>query len=111
MAAGQQKKRLISSSLHERYRGKKKMMDASSDYVLNLRSQIYLEWNDHLKKAVAKREQIGITLTDVAPFFLSLPRGSTGLADVFCIPREIYSLDNLMEVLSYEVTADFVRCG
>ncbi|XP_020247518.1 uncharacterized protein LOC109825168 isoform X1 [Asparagus officinalis] len=105
MAAGQQKKRLISSSLHEHYRGKKKKKMDSSDYVLNLRSQIYLEWNEGQKKAMAKREQIGITWTDMAPFFESVPRCSSGLADVLCVPGEIYSLNNLMEVLSCEVWA------
>lgn len=105
MAAGQQKKRLISSSLHDHYRGKKKKKTDSSDYVLNLRSQIYLEWNDSQKKAVAKREQIGLTWADTAPFVDSIPQGHLGLADVFRVPQEIYSLNNLMEVLSYEVWA------
>jgi len=104
MAAGQQKKRLISSSLHGHYRGKKKKKLDSSDYVLNLRPQIYLEWSDSQKKAVAKREQIGITWTDMTPFVDSVPQCRSGLADMFCVPREIYNLNNLMEVLSYEVT-------
>lgn len=109
MAADQQKKRLISSGLREHYRGKRKKKLESSDYMLNLRSHIYLEWDESQKKAMAKREQIGITWSDMAPFFDFVPQCSSGLADVFCIPKKIYSLNNLMEVLSYEVT-EFVQC-
>ncbi|XP_008797118.2 uncharacterized protein LOC103712385 isoform X1 [Phoenix dactylifera] len=105
MAAGQQKKRLASSNLREQYRGKKKKMLDSSDYVLNLRSHVDLEWNDSLKRAVAKREQIGIKWMDMAPFVDSIPKSHSGLADVVSVPQEIFSLENLTEVLSYEVWA------
>lgn len=105
MAAGQQKKRLISSNLHEQCRGKKKKKTDTSDYVLNLRSQIYLEWNDSQKKAMAKREQIVLTWADMAPFVEFVPRRHSGLVDVLCVPRETYSLSNLMGVLSHEVWA------
>ncbi|XP_008776822.1 uncharacterized protein LOC103696875 isoform X1 [Phoenix dactylifera] len=105
MAAGQQKKRLASSNLHEQYRGKKKKKLDSSDYVLNLRSHIDLEWDDNLKRAVAKREQVGITWMDMAPFVDSVPKCHSGLADVLSVPQEIFSLENLTEVLSYEVWA------
>nr|XP_010929709.1 uncharacterized protein LOC105051109 isoform X1 [Elaeis guineensis] len=105
MAAGQQKKRLASSNLHEQCRGKKKKMLDSSDYLLNLRSHVDLEWDDGLKRAVAKREQIGITWMDMAPFVDSIPKSHSGLADVISVPQEIFSLENLTEVLSYEVWA------
>nr|XP_010942350.1 uncharacterized protein LOC105060379 [Elaeis guineensis]XP_010942351.1 uncharacterized protein LOC105060379 [Elaeis guineensis]XP_010942353.1 uncharacterized protein LOC105060379 [Elaeis guineensis]XP_019701301.1 uncharacterized protein LOC105060379 [Elaeis guineensis]XP_029116364.1 uncharacterized protein LOC105060379 [Elaeis guineensis] len=105
MAAGQQKKRLASSNLHEQYRGKKKKKLDSSDYVLNLRSHIDLEWDDNLKRAVAKREQVGITWMYMASFVDSVPKSHSDLADVISVPQEIFSLENLTEVLSYEVWA------
>ncbi|KAJ0974607.1 hypothetical protein J5N97_016572 [Dioscorea zingiberensis] len=57
------------------------------------------------KKALAKREQIGVAWTDMAPFVDAAPRFRSELADVLSVPRDIFNLDNLMEVLSYEVWA------
>ncbi|KAJ0969271.1 hypothetical protein J5N97_022148 [Dioscorea zingiberensis] len=44
----------------------------------------------------------------MAPFIDSPPRHYSGLADVFSVPQAIFDLDNLMEVLSYEVWAKFL---
>ncbi|XXG49672.1 hypothetical protein AAC387_Pa02g3784 [Persea americana] len=108
MAAGQQKKRLNSPSFttcnfQEQYRVKKKKHLEPSQNVLNMRGHIFLEWDDIQKKAVAKKEQIGITWRDITPFIGSVPQSHMDLADVFPIPQEIFELENLTEVLSYEV--------
>ncbi|XP_077212318.1 nuclear factor kappa-B-binding protein [Tasmannia lanceolata] len=108
MAAGQQKKRLITPSfvscnLQEQYKAKKKKNLESSQNVLNMRSHISLEWDDTQKRAVAKREQIGMTVRDIVPFVDSIPWPNTGLADVIPIPQEILGLENLTGVLSYEI--------
>ncbi|KAI0511451.1 hypothetical protein KFK09_012081 [Dendrobium nobile] len=102
MAAGQQRKRLASSNLHE-LKGKKKKKLDSSDYILNLRSHVHLQWDEVQKRVVAKREQIGITWKDLSPYVDSVPKIHSGLADVFSFPKEVFDLDNLMEVLSHEV--------
>lgn len=106
MAAGQQKKRLTSSNLHDQYRGKKKKQKQQldpSDYVLNFRSHVQLEWDDSQNRVIGKREQVGVTWTDMAPFIDSPHPHYSGLADVLSVPPTIFDLENLMEVLSYEV--------
>lgn len=103
MAAGQQKKRLSSSNLHEQYKGKKKKKLDTSDYMLSLRPHIHLEWDHSKKQALAKKEQVGITWKDMSPFLDYVPQRRSGLADVLSIPGEIFGLENLKEVLSYEV--------
>ncbi|XP_020587684.1 uncharacterized protein LOC110029642 [Phalaenopsis equestris] len=102
MAAGRQRKRLESSNLHE-LRGKKKKKIDSSEYILNLRSHIHLEWDNAQKRVVAKREQIGIPWKDMSPFVDSAPKFHSGLADVFSLPKEVFNLDNLMDVVSHKV--------
>lgn len=108
MAAGHQKKRwsasnVVSSNLQEQYRAKKKRALDSQRTVLNMRPHIHLKWDATGKEAVPKREQIGITFRDMDSFLDSIPGRHQGLADVFCIPDEIFDLDNLAQVLSYEV--------
>lgn len=105
MAAAQQKKRLLNSRTQEHYKGKKKKKVDSSDYLLNLRPRVHLEWDDRQKTVVAKREQIGITWSDMAPFLDSLPPNCKGVADVLSVPKAMFGLDDLMDVLSYEVWA------
>ncbi|THU46055.1 hypothetical protein C4D60_Mb09t00930 [Musa balbisiana] len=105
MAAGQQKKRLTSSNFHEQHKGKKKKKLDSSDYILNLRCRVDLAWDDHQRRVVAKKEQISLSWTDIAPFLDSVSQSHAGLADVVSVPIEIFSLDNLTDVLSYEVWA------
>ncbi|URE26647.1 hypothetical protein MUK42_07344 [Musa troglodytarum] len=105
MAAGQQKKRLTSSNFHEQYKGKKKKKLDSSDYILNLRCRVDLAWDDCQRTVVAKKEQISLSWTDIAPFLDSVSQSHSGLADVVSVPIEIFSLDNLTDVLSYEVWA------
>ncbi|KAG9447241.1 hypothetical protein H6P81_013369 [Aristolochia fimbriata] len=107
MAAGQQKKRLsasnvLSCNLQEQYRAKKKKKHESPQNVLNMTPHISLEWDDGQNRAVAKKEQIGITMRHMAPYMDSIPLHA-GLADVICIPQEIFGLENLSEVLSCQV--------
>lgn len=103
MAAGQQKKRLRSSNIHELYKGKKKKRLDSSEFILNLRCHIDLEWDDMQRKVVARKEQVGLSWIDIAPFLDSVTLPHTGVADVVSVPNEIFSLYNLTDVLSYEV--------
>ncbi|XP_073260549.1 uncharacterized protein [Populus alba] len=103
MAADQRRKRLNGASLagcssREPYRMKKN----KSKNGLNAKSLISLEWDGNRKKVVAKKEQIGISQRDLMPFVDSVLHYHNPLADVFAVPREIFELQNLAEVLSYE---------
>ncbi|KAJ6338866.1 hypothetical protein OIU76_008347 [Salix suchowensis] len=105
MAADQRRNRLNGVSLAgcsswEPYRTKKKK---KSKHDLNEKSLISLEWDGNRKKVVAKREQIGISQRDLRPFIDYVPQYHNLLADVFPVPREIFELKNLTEVLSNEV--------
>ncbi|XP_057465766.1 uncharacterized protein LOC130755395 [Actinidia eriantha] len=105
MAADQRKKRLNTASIiSSREQGrvkKKKLGSLQSD--LNMRSDISLKWDDKKNSVVAKREQIGLTRRDLLPFIDYVPRCVNILADVLAVPHEIFELNNLKEVLSYEV--------
>ncbi|KAL5726240.1 hypothetical protein ACHQM5_009295 [Ranunculus cassubicifolius] len=108
MAAGQQKKRLhassvVSNDLHEHCSTKKKKILVSPQNFLNIKSHISLEWDDYRKKVVAKREQIGIQWRKLGPFINPLPPARNALADVIPVPKEVFGLEDLSEVLSYEV--------
>ncbi|KAG5252143.1 glutamic acid-rich protein [Salix suchowensis] len=105
MSADQRRNRLNGVSLAgcsswEPYRTKKKK---KSKHDLNEKSLISLEWDGNRKKVVAKREQIGISQRDLRPFIDYVPQYHNLLADVFPVPREIFELKNLTEVLSNEV--------
>ncbi|KAJ6680336.1 NUCLEAR FACTOR KAPPA-B-BINDING PROTEIN [Salix purpurea] len=104
MAADQRRKRRNGASLAgcsslEPNRMKRKNKSKND---LNAKSLISLEWDVNRKKVVAKREQIGIGQRDLMPFVDSVPHNHNPLADVFAVPREIFDLQNLEEVLSYE---------
>ncbi|XP_061961745.1 uncharacterized protein LOC133682416 isoform X2 [Populus nigra] len=100
MAADQRRKRLNGANLagcssREPYRMKRNKSK-------NAKSLISLEWDGNRKKVVAKKEQIGISQRDLMPFADSVLHYHNPLADVFAVPREIFELQNLAEVLSYE---------
>ncbi|KAB5527554.1 hypothetical protein DKX38_021401 [Salix brachista] len=104
MAADQRRKRRNGASLAgcsslEPNRMKRKNKSKND---LNAKSLISLEWDVNRKKVVAKREQIGIGQRDLMPFVDSVPHYHNPLADVCAVPREIFDLQNLEEVLSYE---------
>lgn len=108
MAAGQQKKRLHASSvvscdLQERFGTRKKRNVVSPPNFLNIKAHITLEWDEHQQKVFAKREQIGITWRNLGPFVNPLPPHHSALADVISIPQEVFGLEDLSGVLSYEV--------
>jgi hypothetical protein len=107
MAADQRRKRLHSASLmgsssRQQHRLKRKISGLPHNDV-NMKSHISLEWDGNKKRVVAKREQIGLSWRDVRPFNDSVPPHQNSLADVFAIPQEIFELENLTGILSYEV--------
>ncbi|XP_062105316.1 uncharacterized protein LOC133816970 [Humulus lupulus] len=107
MAADQWRKRLHSTNIvgcygREQHRTKRKNTGLSQ-YDSNIRSHISLEWDGNHKRVIARKEQIGINWRDLKPFFGSSPHGSNIIADVCAVPPEIYELENIKEVLSYEV--------
>lgn len=108
MAADQRRKRLNGASMvsydsPEQYRTKKKNFGlARSD--LTMKSHVSVEWDGNHQRVVAKREQIGISWRQMRPFANFAHNGHKVLADVLAIPQEIFGLDSLSEVLSYEVT-------
>uniref|UniRef100_A0A5B6ZCP5 DEUBAD domain-containing protein n=1 Tax=Davidia involucrata TaxID=16924 RepID=A0A5B6ZCP5_DAVIN len=105
MAADQRKKRLSAAGIassREQCRVKRKKLGLPQ-YGLNTRSNISLEWDDKKKSVLAKREQIGLPRRDLIPFVDYVPYCDNILADVFAVPREIFELESLTEVLTYEV--------
>ncbi|KAJ4812049.1 nuclear factor kappa-B-binding protein [Rhynchospora pubera] len=105
MAAGQQKRRLSNSNLHDPIKGKKKKKLDSSDYTLSLRPHVDLDWDERRKRVMPRKEQVGLAWKDLAPFVDTVPQPCKGLADVFHVPKEIFGLKDLSNVLSYEVWA------
>ncbi|KAL5797298.1 hypothetical protein ACOSQ2_002118 [Xanthoceras sorbifolium] len=107
MAADQRRKRLNGSSVAgcsslDQYRMKKRKLESPQN-GLNSNSHISLAWDGNQKKVVAKKEQIGISRRNIRPYFDSVSNSHSILADVFSIPQETFELEDLTEVLSYEV--------
>lgn len=107
MAADQWRKRLNTAGIvgfhgREQHRAKRKNAGLPQ-YDPNIKSHISLEWDGNQKRVVARRDQIGINRRDLRPFIGSSPSVSNVIADVFSVPQEIYALENLKDVLSYEV--------
>ncbi|KAH6766549.1 hypothetical protein C2S52_017532 [Perilla frutescens var. hirtella] len=101
------KKRINAASLvgctsREKYRVNRKKLSIQQ-HDLNVRPNISLEWDSRKKSVVSKKEQVGFSKRHLIPFIEPGPRAQTILADVFPVPPEIFELDNLSEVLSYEV--------
>ncbi|KAL6636448.1 hypothetical protein ACP70R_024020 [Stipagrostis hirtigluma subsp. patula] len=105
MAARQQKKRFANSNIPDQHRSNKKPKFDPPDTLLTLKSRIDLRWDDKLNKVIPRRDQIGISWSHLAPFIESPSKCPSGLADVACIPQEIFSLENLSGVLSHEAWA------
>lgn len=107
MAADQRRKRLNSAGLvgcnaREQYRVKRKPKGLPQ-YDSNMKSHISLHWDVNQKRVIAKKDQIGISWKNLRPFIDSYPSSQNILADIYDIPPEIHELENLREVLSYEV--------
>lgn len=117
MVADQSKKRLradsnIDSSLDPHgLKKKKKKKQGLTRYKLKLKSNVSLIWDDKKRRVLAKKEQIGISHRDLAPFLDSLSHHQNILADVFTLPHETFELKNLSEVLSHKVTVYLVVCA
>ncbi|KAM0936015.1 putative nuclear factor related to kappa-B-binding protein [Dioscorea sansibarensis] len=105
MAAGLKRKRLEGHNMREQRSDNKKKKTKSSDCTPTLRRHTNLQWDYRRERVVAKREQIAITWRDMAPFVDSVPKHHSGLADVFLVPPETFTLENLTDVLTYEVWA------
>ncbi|XP_051140241.1 uncharacterized protein LOC127257816 [Andrographis paniculata] len=107
MAANQRKKRINASSFiactsREQYKLNRKKFQ-SQQHKLNMRPNITLEWDKSKKLIVSKRDQIGIAQRHIIPFTEPYSHGHSTLADVISVPQEIFDIENLKEVLSYEV--------
>ncbi|XP_073296007.1 uncharacterized protein [Primulina huaijiensis] len=107
MTANQRKKRVNAASLvgctsYERYMVKSKKLKLPPP-ALKMAPTISLEWDNKKKSVVSKRDQIGISQRHWIPFIEPGPHSHIILADVFSVPQEIFELENLSEVLSYEV--------
>lgn len=112
MAADQWRKRLNTAGIvgfhgREQHRAKRKNAGLPQ-YDPNIKSHISLEWDGNQKRVVARRDQIGINRRDLMPFIGSSPSVSNVIADVFSVPQEIFALENLKDVLSYEVPFDLL---
>ncbi|XP_010524235.1 PREDICTED: uncharacterized protein LOC104802362 isoform X2 [Tarenaya hassleriana] len=115
MAADQRRKRMNSANIvgfcsREHYRTKKKKIAPPSSH-LNTRDHINLEWDSNRNKVVAKREQVGISLRHLRQFVNPVPRRQNFLADVCLVPEEFFELENMSEVLSYEVWQSLLSEG
>ncbi|KAI9176665.1 hypothetical protein LWI28_005692 [Acer negundo] len=107
MVADQRRRRLNGSSIVgcsslDQYRMKKRKLESPQN-GLSSNSHISLVWDGNQKKVVAKKEQIGISRRNLRPILDSVSNSRSILADVFSIPRETFELEDLTEVLSYEV--------
>jgi len=105
MAADQRRKRVNGASIvgygsKEQHKTKRKNLGLVQN---DMRAHISVEWDNNQKRVVAKREQIGISWRQMKPFVNHVSSDHKVLADVVTVPEEIFDLDNLSEVLSYEV--------
>uniref|UniRef100_A0ACD5VUF0 Uncharacterized protein n=1 Tax=Avena sativa TaxID=4498 RepID=A0ACD5VUF0_AVESA len=100
MSAGHPRKRPTSSDQH-RSRPKRPKLERS---LLSLSSHVRLRWDGASRRVVPAEDQIGISWSRLAPFVDAPPRRrASRLADVASVPREVFALENLRRVLSYEV--------
>ncbi|KAK9725427.1 hypothetical protein RND81_05G142600 [Saponaria officinalis] len=104
MAADQRKRRLNSTTapygcgIQEQYRAKKRDL-RSLQYEFNHNNHVSLKWDDNAKVVVAKEDQIGLSSRHLAQFGLV---SSAKLADVVVVPKEVFQLNDLTEVLTFE---------
>lgn len=113
MAADQRKKKrvnaasLVGCTSSEKYRVNRRKLQVQQ-HDLNMRPNISLEWDGRKKSVISKREQIGIARRHMIPYVDPGPCSHRILADVLPVPQEIFAIENLSEVLSYEVAFDFL---
>ena len=75
-----------------------------SHYELNTGSSISLEWDEKKKHVVPKKEQISIARRELTTFLPHVPHHQNVLGDVFEAPSELFELNDLTGLLSYEVS-------
>ncbi|KAH9329366.1 hypothetical protein KI387_001474 [Taxus chinensis] len=109
MAAGQQMRPLnrihdvSNNGVLEFCSEKMKINLELSKWFQTMRPHIALEWDDNQRKAVAQKEQVGVTWRHLLPFQdPSSCHSCVDLADVFIVPKELYELKDLKDVLTYE---------
>lgn len=106
MAADQRKKPVttvrIAATSHDKGRLRKKKNLGLFPWVR--RSNIIsLQWDDKNSSVVAKREQIGLSQRHLISFGSYVSNCPNVLADVLTLPQEVFGLDIVKQVLSYEV--------
>ncbi|CAA0813149.1 Chaperone protein ClpC1- chloroplastic [Striga hermonthica] len=107
MVADQRKKRANAASLvgctsREQCKVNRKKLKVQK-HGINMMPNISLEWDNKKKTVVSKRGQIGIARRHLISFLEPGSAGHSILADVCSVPQEIFELENLREVLTYEV--------
>lgn len=111
MAADQRRKGLngavADTSLRDKSRRKKKQVGLLQNNGFRVKPYVSLEWDASRKRVIAKREQIGLSWRNLRRFTEPLPHGHKILADAFDVPLELFELENLDGVLSYEVIESY----
>lgn len=105
MAADQLNKRPKVSNVirHTSWEMQKVKKKKFSHYDLNTKSNISLEWDSKKERVVSKKEQISIACRELIPFLPHVSHCQNVLGDVFAAPSELFELNNLTGLLSYEV--------
>lgn len=98
---------LVCSTSQEQINGKTKKFKISP-HDLNVRPSISLVWDGKGRSVVPKREQIGISRRQLMPYIDPSPHGHSILADVCSLPREIFEVENVSSILSYEVWQNYL---
>ncbi|KAG9158295.1 hypothetical protein Leryth_000426 [Lithospermum erythrorhizon] len=93
---------IILDGTRDHYKVKRKKTGLSRN-DLDMKSYISLKWDDSKMKVVAKTEQVGIPWRELIRFADGILPCDNILADVVIVPPEIFTLDNLADVLTYEV--------
>nr|XP_043605953.1 uncharacterized protein LOC122578128 isoform X2 [Erigeron canadensis] len=105
MAEDQLKKRSNLSNVihHNPWAVQKAKKKKVYHYDLDTKSTIALEWDNKKEHVVPKKEQIGIAYRELIQFLPFDAKNENILGDVFAAPPELFELNNLTGLLSYEV--------
>ena len=97
------RKRPTDPDHHHQGRSRPKRPRPDHHPPLSLTSHVRLHWDGASRRVVPAEDQIGIPRSSLAPFLHTPPPRRRELADVLPVPEEVFALDNLRRVLSYEV--------
>ncbi|KAK4788873.1 hypothetical protein SAY86_020192 [Trapa natans] len=107
MAADQRRKGLNKAvdSVRDKSWGRKKEKRVGSvdSKGFGVKPHVALQWDTSCSMVIAKREQIGLTWRHLRRFAEPPSHRPKILADAFDVPRELFELEDLESVLSYEV--------